>query len=477
MHAPCASNGLRSFALLAILLFPFSLPIARLLGAQPASGRNLTANPSDYRKVIETLLPGDQLQLEAGQYAGLAITNMNGKPDAWITISGTSSGGTAIIRGRPDTNTVEIRNSSYVTLSNLRIDSRGIPGAFGISARNFGGSVTHHIRIENNTLIGQNGNQQTDGISTKTPTWGWIIRLNTIIGAGTGMYLGDSDGNQPFVGAVIENNLIQNTIGYNIEIKDQNSLPDVPGLPRGPTSTIIRNNVFIKDDRPSPDGDRPNLIVGAFPPAGPGSLNRYEIYGNFFLHNHREALLQGSGRVSIHDNIFVDGPRTYPAVVLQAQNFPLEMAQIYNNTIYTEGQGIRFGSRAQLSDAVVGNIVFGRSPISGPILMRSGNIEDSFENAAKYLNAPSFADGPLDFYPRIGQCQGKPLDLKDFHEDADNTADFNGTPKAAAKGAIVFRGAYAGEGMNRGWVLRAGIKPPRAPSPRGNILLPKRPGN
>ena len=46
-------------------------------------------------------------------------------------------------------------------------------------------------------------------------------------------------------------------------------------------------------------------------------MNMYEIYGNYFLHNHREALFQGSGRVSLHDNVFVDGPGSYPAVVLR----------------------------------------------------------------------------------------------------------------------------------------------------------------
>ena len=93
-----------------------------------------------------------------------------------------------------------------------------------------------------------------------------------------------------------------------MEIKDQNSFPDIPGMPGGPTSTIIRNNVFIKNDQPSPDGDRPNVLVSGFPATGAGSLNIYEIYGNYFLHNRREALFQGSGRISLHDNIFIDGP-------------------------------------------------------------------------------------------------------------------------------------------------------------------------
>ena len=244
--------------------------------------------------------------------------------------------------------TITRSKSSIAVISaieNLRIDSRGIPGAFGISARGGDENVTHDIRIEGNTLVGQNGGQQTDGISTKIPTWGWVIRYNQILGAGTGLYLGDSDGTQPFVNGLIEHNLIRDTIGYNLQIKDQNSIPDIPGMPGGPTSTIIRHNVFIKNDQPSPDGDRPNLLVSAFPSTGRGSMNMYEIYGNYFLHNRREALFQGSGRVSLHDNVFVDGPDSYPAVVLRAQNNPLKVALVYNNTVYTSGKGIYFGTR------------------------------------------------------------------------------------------------------------------------------------
>jgi len=422
------------------------------------------ADPSNYRALLRTLGPGDTLRLASGRYSRLAITDLNGTSSAWITITGPASGSPAVIEGARGYNTVEILNSSYVVIENLRIDSLGIPGVFGISARGHDDNLTHDIRIDSNILVGQNGGQQTDGISTKTPTWGWIIRNNQILGAGTGLYLGDSDGTQPFVGGIIENNLIANTIGYNMEIKDQIALPSIPGMPSVPTSTIIRNNVFIKNDQPSPDGDRPNLLVGAFPTAGTGSLNMYEIYGNYFFHNHREALFQGSGRVSLHDNVFVDGPYSYPAVVLRNQNYPLRIALVYNNTVYTAGKGIYLGTRALLYDAVVGNLVFALTPISGAITNQSGNMVDSMESAPMYVTSPSFDLGAMDFYPLPGKCQGPPIDLSSFHTDADYALDFNGTPKTDAKGTIVFRGAYAGEGTNPDWHLQGQPKPLRAPA-------------
>ena len=89
----------------------------------------------------------------------------------------------------------------------------------------------HHITLENLLIRGHGNNQQTVGISTKCPAWNWVIRHNTIIGAGTGMYLGDSDGSAPFVAGVIEQNLIVDTIGYNLQIKHQRPRPDVAGMP------------------------------------------------------------------------------------------------------------------------------------------------------------------------------------------------------------------------------------------------------
>ena len=50
--------------------------------------------------------------------------------------------------------------------------------------------------------------------------------------------------------------------------------------------------------------------------------------------------------------------------------------------------------------------------------------------------------------------KGPPLDLSSFAGELDFDRDFNG----AGKGGHYFRGAYAGEGINPGWRLRAQIK-------------------
>ena len=309
--------------------------------------------------------------------------------------------------------------------------------------------------LDGNLILGAGASQQTDGISTKTPTWSWVIRGNTIVGAGTGIYLGDSDGSAPFVAGIIENNLVLDPIGYGMEIKYQRDRPSVAGLPTAPQSTVIRDNVFIKDDRPSPDGDRPNLLVGGFPASGPGSGDLYLIYGNFLFHNPREALFQGSGRISFHDNILVGGQ--YAAIVFRDHDLPLELAHIYNNTVFTPKIGIKLGSRAREGNLVLGNLVFAATPISGEGVIARDNLVAMPGAARRYVKRPAPHLGRMDFFPRRGRVRGTPLDLSQFAAELDYDRDFNGI----SKGSRVFRGAYAGEGANPGWPLGAQNKPAR----------------
>jgi hypothetical protein len=426
-----------------------------MLGAGAAPAADIHAGPSDYTSIVPRLVPGDTLHLASGTYTSLLdIAGLNGTGTAWITITGPDSGDPAVFLADPGPccNTVEIRDSSYVVLRNVTVDGNMVDGAFGISAKDGTSNLVHHILIENCDLIHHDTGQQNVAISTKTPTWGWIIRSNRIVGAGTGMYLGNSDGSCPFVAGVIENNLVMDTIGYNVQIKWQDAWPSVEGMPTGPTATIIRHNVFMKNDRPSDSGDRPNLLVGGFPSTGPGSENRTEIYANFFFHNPRESLVQASGRVTIHDNILVDVAGT--AVSLQDHDLPLRQAWVYNNTIYSAGRGISLSGTVDQGALCVGNLVFAGSPISGTWTVERDNLTDAVDQADLYVTRPTLVLGEMDFYPLAGRCQGTSLDLSAFAPDTDRDVDFNSTHK----GTFAFRGAYAGEGENPGWQLSAGRK-------------------
>src|SRR6185437_12051621 len=230
-----------------------------------------SGNPSNYTTLLTSLQSGDTLQLASGSYTqGLAISGLNGTANAPITIQGPTDQSAKFL-GQSCCNTVE-----NFLIVNYDGNASGSP------------------------------DQQIDAISTKGSAWNWVLRHNTIVGAGTGMYLGNSDGSDPFVAGLIEDNLIVNTIGYNIEVKWQSPRPTNVGLPTGASKTIIRHNTFSKQSNGSTGGlARPNLLVGAFPSSGAGTNDLYEIYDNFFYENPNEALFQGEGNVAFYDNLLV----------------------------------------------------------------------------------------------------------------------------------------------------------------------------
>jgi hypothetical protein len=430
---------------------------AAVYTADPAA----SSGPTFYLELLARLAPGDTLELPAGTYSQrLNISDLRGTAAQWITIAGPPSGPPAIITTTSDCcNNVQLGNTAYVAIKNLTIDANSEGVNVSVDAINAKDGVTHDILIENCVIIGAALDQATVGIATRSPAWNWTIRRNRILNAGTGMYLGNSDGSAPFVGGLIENNLFSDTIGYNVEIKFQNAYTAPTGMPTGTRRTIIRDNVFLKRRAQSSwpaskvVGIRPNLLVGGFPDSGAGASDLYEIYGNFFYQNaDGESLIQASGRVAIHDNVFV-GAQGY-SIHLIDHDRPLRYADVYNNTIYGGSTGIRFGSGAREQSRVAGNLVFAMTPISGTAGTQLDNITAPVTEAGQFVAAPSMQLGTMNFYLLSGAAQGSPIDLTPFASQSDFDRDFNGSTKADGR----YRGAYAGDGTNPGWQLDATIK-------------------
>ena len=353
--------------------------------------------------------------------------------------------------GRSCCNTIDIRDASYITLRNIVFDGDGV-AVDAIKAGGNDSNWSHHITVEGCTITNHSvgdTNQQIVGISTKIVSWDWVVRGNVIDGAGTGIYFGNSDGSAAFIGGLIEGNLFADTLGYNMQVKQQSAREQVPGVPTEQRSTVIRHNVFIKSNNPNPSGARPNLLVSGFPASGAGSDDYYEIYGNFFYHNDGDSLLQVSGRVHIHDNVFADSLN--PAIALREHptGWPLVDAYVYNNTIYDTATGISLQDTPSGTEFVVGNAIFSDNPgVAGD------NITDSVANAGNYVNNPSLTLGAMDFYPVSGSALGgASLDLTPVSSDIDYDRDFNGDEKDFS-----YHGAYSGEGDNPGWALDASLK-------------------
>ena len=436
----------------------FGLVGAGLLCGAPARAADVPATPADYVSKVAALKPGDTLKLAAGDYkSGMNLFDMNGTSSAPIVIEGPASGAPARFLGVSGKNTIDIRDSSYVTIKNLVLDGQNVDGVDAIKAGGQAKNFAHHITIEGCTITGHDANQtnqQLVGISTKIVAWDWVIRKNVIDGAGTGAYLGNSDGTRAFIGGLIENNLFKKTLGYGMQIKHQlhRQQADVPTVPTDPRVTVIRHNVFIKQNLPSPDGARPNLLADGFPDSGPGSSDRYEIYGNFFFHNDGDALFQGSGRIHFHDNLLVDSK--HPAVRLTAhQGKTVIDAFVYDNTIYDTASGISFGAAPSGQKLVTGNAIFSPAPLSG-VTGGVDNVTGAVADAASHVVSPSKILGQMDFYPKAGsKLKGAAVDLSAAKGDTDYDRDFNGTQRDFS-----YRGAYQGEGTNPGWKPDATLK-------------------
>jgi hypothetical protein len=239
---------------------------------------------------------------------------------------------------------------------------------------------------------------------------------------------------------VIEGNVIIDTIGYNIQVKHQNSREEIPGVTKA--TTIIRHNVFVKSKwYEQNDGARPNLLVGHAPMSGVGADDQFLIYGNFFWKNPKEALFQGEGHVAFFDNVCVNPDAA--GVVIHPHNGKPKTVAIFNNTIVTKGAALSVGGcEPGFPQFVIGNALFGAA--HGPGM--ADNITGTYETAAQFLNNPTGGPGELNCFPLAGKLHSSPMDTAKFKDYLENNLDFNGSTQDGT-----WRGAYAGEGKNPGW--------------------------
>ncbi len=326
-----------------------------------AAAADYRAGAADYRDYLHRLQPGDRLLLEPGDYRqGLPLRNLSGHAGQPIVIEALNPAEPPRFIARPGANTVSLVDVRHLVLRHLELDGGNLP-VDAIKAEGHS-RYADFITLEQLFIHDHAASQQNVGISTKCPVLGWVVRNNRIERVGTGMYFGDSDGSDPFVGGVIEANRVTHTLGYNLQIKHQGSRP--PDFPDR-ADTLIRYNVFSKSDASPGPLARPNVLLGHVPLTGAGSEDRYLVYGNLFLHNPSEALLQAEGRVVIYDNVFVNG--SGDAIHIQPHNdVPREML-IFSNTVLASTTGIQVRRAADNAyrQRVIANVVAAAVPLRG----------------------------------------------------------------------------------------------------------------
>ena len=326
--------------------------------------QTLHATPDTYREHLRRLQAGDTLVLAPGEYrSGMPLRKRVGRADAPIVITGPEAGPPAVLIGRDGRITVSLIDVAHVTLRHLTLDGRGARG-HGIVAEGRG-SFAHHVTLEHLTIVNYDAAQAFNGISTKTPAWNWIIRNNHISRAGTGIYLGNSNGHEPFVAGLIEGNVIEHTLGYNMQIKHQLPRPNLPGMPTTPQQTIIRNNVFDKSAGGNTgDRARPNLLLGHWPLEGPGRDDRYLVHDNLFYQNPTQRLFQAEGNVTAYNNAFINIHRQ--AVTFQRHNDVPRDIQFHRNTVIGRGPALTItGADPAHTQQAVANLIYSETPPVG----------------------------------------------------------------------------------------------------------------
>ncbi len=420
--------------------------------AQPEpSARDIFGSPDNYLSLLRQLGPGDTLALAPGVYRDtLPLHGMLGEPGRPITIRGPSGDEPARFLGRNGRNTVSLKDSAYLEVRDLTLDGQGLE-VDGVKAEG-PSKFVHHITLSGLAIVNHGFDQGTVGISSHCPAWGWVIRNNVIDGAGTGMYLGRPDDRGAFVGGLIEGNIIRNTLGYNIQIKHQRFRQSAPGMPENTLNTVIRGNVFSKGGNASiGDRARPNLLVGHFPPVGPGSEDMYLIHGNIFYGNPTEALFQGEGNVACYSNMLVN-PHG-PGISIQPHNGAPRVVRIFQNTVVARGTGISVRGVAEgFTPIVFANAVFADPAIRGNA---SGhNLGASYAEAERYLRAPLAMPPVLDVSPRtatsLAFVADVPPDIRQF--PAWNKDALGAVRSEPVLGALTFRasGAALRIGMGTG---------------------------
>ncbi len=430
--------------------------VIMFLSSVKANAKFIVANSSNYTTFLTALVSGDTLYLSAGIYKNsLTLNGVNGIAASPIVIMGSASLYSTIFQAQVCCNTVSITKCSYLTIKNMQLDGQNI-AVDAVKAEGTVGNFAHHITLEYLNIINYGNNQNTVAISTKCSAWDWIIRKNRILGAGTGLYLGNSDGTRPFVNGLIENNYIANTIGYNVEIKHQfNGVRDSFPETKVDGKTTICYNVFTKDSSSSFAANaRPNLLVGGFPTIGWGAKDRYEIYGNFFYNNPVEALFQGTGNISIYHNIFVNhfDPIGFRALYIAPQNgvSPQDI-KVFQNTIWVANSsgGLRlYNPNTSFNQYCYANAVFASQPITN-FVDSLNNITSDYQSAGNYVLSANTSLAMLDLYPQSGKLKGSFTPSAVLQNSSQWDKDFNNNIFDWS-----YRGAYSGCCINPGWHLK-----------------------
>ncbi len=225
-----------------------------------AAATDYRAGAEDYRDHLRRLQPGDRLRLDPGEYRqGLPLHTLSGRPGQPIIIEAADPAAPPRFIARPRANTVSLVDVRHLVLRHLELDGRNLP-VDAVKAEGHG-RYADFITLEQLYIHDHAASQQNVGISTKCPAFGWVVKGNRIERVGTGMYFGDSDGSDPFVGG---NHRGQPDQRKRSATASRSSIRKRGRQNRRASDTVIRYNVFSKQDAPPWIAGAPQPCWGIF---------------------------------------------------------------------------------------------------------------------------------------------------------------------------------------------------------------------
>ena len=399
----------------------------------------ITVN-DDLQAAINNLQAGDELWLGGGTYSlnSRIRIDVTGRPDQPVVIRAKAGEITLIDMPTDSQNIVEIQNSTYLKIQDLRF--RG--GSHGLRLMN-----SDFITIENCEIY-ETGDVAISANSGGTYE-GLVIRGNHIHdtnGTGEGLYLGCNNDACRVMNSLIEQNYIHHTNGPSVEQGDGIEIKE------GSSGNIIRHNVIH-------DTNYPGIVTYSTVGNGPQNL----IEGNV-IWNTADYAIQSAADTIIRNNIILGGP-----IALQShQAGSPSNLEIVHNTIVTDGSGVavrsvtgpvliannaiysQSGTAIRLISGDISLVTVAGNVGSGGIAGANGGIVDGNGISADFVNGHYDGAPPIDLFPAPGSAlitAGNTLYETEF--------DFNGS----ARNGVADAGAYHFDANgNPGWVLVPGFK-------------------
>ena len=419
------------------------LLLALCICALSASARTITAKPGDdVEKIISTLLGGDTLILEDGNYSlterfSLSISGTAQQP---IIIRAAENAHPRFHRASVEQNIWDIENAHHVTIDGLHFSG----GSAGVRVWN-----ASHFIFSNNEIFGTDDAALTMNINGGV--YDTVSILNNHIhdtrGTGEGMYLGCNFNKCQLSNSLIEGNYIHDTLnaeqGDGIEVKE------------GSYANIIRNNVIHDTNYP---------CILTYGTVGNGAQN---IIENNLVYNCGDHGIQSAADAIIRNNIVLNTKLDGIAMQHHQSSDPANLVVVHNTVVKATGAAINLnGNRGSV--VIANNAIYSESGKSlelsntnNALLKLSGNV-----GAGTYDGSSGFKQGNIltDFVQ--GHYKGTPP--IDLHPAAKSklvgagdssviaTTDFDGN----LFGRSIDAGAYVYNATQNklGWTLSASFK-------------------